>query len=221
MDFAGKVAIVTGAGRGIGRAVALALGRNGCQLAVAARSASELVSLADEVQKLGQQAIAVTTDVTEESAVSVLVDRTRAVFGRIDILVNAANGYQHSAFADCSTETWHELVAVNLTGPFLCTRAVVPIMKEQSYGKVIHVADGCVSSPAGEATAYTSVKSGLIGMTRSLAVELRGDGIQVNAICPNDRKMDIEDVAMTALFLAGSGADKITGAVIDVSGRAG
>ncbi len=219
MDFAGKVAIVTGAGRGIGRAVALTLGRNGCQLSVAARSANQLVSLAGEVQKLGRQAIAVTTDVTEESAVTVLVDRTRAVFGRVDILVNAANEYRHSAFDDCSAETWHDLVAVNLTGPFLCTRAVVPIMKEQSYGKVINIADGGIRSPTGEATAYASVKSGLIGMTRSLAVELRGNGIQVNAICPNDREADIEDVAATALFLAGDGANKISGAVIDVSDR--
>ena len=216
MVLAGKVAMVTGAGRGIGRAVALALGRGGCQMSVAARSAAQLVAVADEVQKEGQQAIAVATDVTDESAVSVLVERTRAVFGRIDILVNAASALHRGSFAEGSDATWDRLVATNLSGPYMVTRAVVRIMQEQGGGKIVNVADRCAQHPGRDLSAYTAVKSGLIGLTRALALELASSQIQVNAVCPPTDGAVPEDVANAVLFLVGDSADTITGQVVEV-----
>ncbi len=216
MLFAGKVAIVTGAGRGIGRAIAVALGTNGCQMSVAARSVDQLVVVADEVQKQGQRALAVATDVTDESAVTVLFERTRAVFGRVDILVNAASALDRAGFVDAPEATWHHLAAVNLTGPYLCMRAVVPLMREHGSGKIINVADRCALRPDGAVSAYSGLKAGLVGLTRSLAVELLPANIQVNAICPPTDGGNADDIAATALFLAGPGADTITGQAIEV-----
>ncbi len=216
MLFAGKVAIVTGAGRGIGRAIAVALGTNGCQMSVAARSVDQLVAVAEEVQKQGQQALAVATDVTDESAVSVLFERTRAVFGRVDILVNAASASGRTGFVDAPEAAWAHLVAVNLTGPYLCMRAAVPLMREHGAGKIINVADRAALRPDGTASAYSGLKAGLVGLTRSLAVELMPANIQVNAICPPTDGGSADDIAATALFLAGPGADGITGQAIEV-----
>ena len=217
MQLLGKVAIVAGAGRGIGRSIALELARAGCQLSLAARSADQLVAVVDEVQKQGRQAITVTTDVTDESAVGVLVERTNAIFSRVDILVNAANYLHRSAIEDCDTESWRRLVDTNLTGPYLCMRAVVPIMRAQRSGKIINVADSSAVETFAGMTAYSAVKSGLVGMTRALAAELNDSGVQVNAVCPRAEEAAPEDVASAAIFLAGPGADHLSGQVVAVS----
>jgi len=209
MDFAGKVAIVTGASRGFGRAVAIALGRHGCELALAARSADQLVATADEIQKQGRQAIAVTTDVTRESDVAVLVERTRAVFGRIDILVNAAHCSGGSATEDCDPDQWQTLVATNLTGPFLTIRTLIPIMKQQGDGKILNL------MPGDRGTPQATMRNALAGLTKALADELADDAIQVNAI-HTGRDTAPTDLADTALFLLRSAARQISGQVLDI-----
>lgn len=216
MELSGKVAIVTGAGRGFGRAIALALGRSGCQMAVAGRSTDQLVAVADEIQKQGQQAIAVATDVTDDSAVTVLTERTKAVFGHIDILVNAVSMRQLGDFVGASDSAWRDLIDTNLGGPYLCMRAVVPIMKQQGAGKIINVADRVGLRPDGSGSIYSAAKSGLIGLTRSLAIELAAANVQVNAVCPPSNGGDPEAVAAAAVFLAGPGGGAITGQAIEV-----
>lgn len=218
MELSGKVAIVTGAGRGIGRAIALALGGSGCQMALAGRSTDQLVAVADEIQKQGQQAIAVATDVTDDSAVTVLTERTNAVFGRIDILVNAVSMRQRGGFVEASAATWRDLIDTNLGGPYLCMRAVVPVMQRLGAGKIINVADRLALHPDGSGSIYSAAKSGLVGLTRSLAIELAAANIQVNAICPLSAGGDPEAVAAAALFLAGPGGNAITGQAIEVAG---
>ncbi len=209
MDFAGKVAIVTGASRGFGRAIATALGRHGCELALAARSADQLVATADEIQKQGRQAIAVTTDVTRESDVAVLVERTRAVFGHIDILVNAAHCSGGSALEDCDFDQWQTLVATNLTGPYLTTRALIPIMKEQGSGKILNLTPGDRGAPE------ASMRNAVAGLTEALAEALADNHIQVNAIRTGPDTAP-GDLAETAVFLLRSAADQISGQVLDV-----
>ena len=213
MDFSGKVAIVTGAGRGFGRAIALALADGGCQLSVAARSADQLVAVAAAVQAAGQQAIAVATDVTDESAVTVLVERTRAVFGRIDILVNAAAAASREPFVATAPPLWRQLVATNLTGPYLCAHAVVPIMQANGGGAIVNVACSRGLRPDGQESASAAAHAGLLGLTRALAAELEPAAIRVNAVCPGDAA-DPQEVAATALFLAA--AATITAQAIEI-----
>lgn len=213
MDLAGKVAIVTGAGRGFGRAIALALADGGCQLSLAARSADQLVAVATAVQAAGQQALAVATDVTDESAVTVLVERTRAVFGRIDVLVNAAAAASDEAFVATAPPLWHDLVATNLTGPYLCAHAVAPIMQANGGGSILSVVCRRAARPDGRRSATAAAQAGLLGLTRALAVELEPASIRVNALCAGDAA-DPGEVAPAALFLAG--AATITGQVIEI-----
>lgn len=214
MDLNSKVAIVTGAGRGFGRAIALALGRAGCELAVAARSADQLVAVAKLVQGEGRHAIAVATDVADESAVTVLFDRTRAVFGRIDILVNAASPSVREAFMSTSPQQWRDLVATNLTGAYLCTHAVVPIMQAQGGGAIVQVAGSRALHAGGDMSATAAAQAGVLGLVRSLAIELEPAGIRVNAICPRD-DADADEVAAAAVYVAG--ASSITGQTIEIA----
>ncbi len=213
MDLSGRVALVTGAGRGFGRAIALALGRAGCELAVAARSADQLVAVAKIVQGEGRHAIAVATDVADESAVTVLIDRTRAVFGRIDILVNAASPRGREAFMATAPPQWRDLLATNLTGAYLCARAVVPIMQAQGGGAIVQVTDSRAVRPDGGMSATAAAHAGVLGMVRSLAIELEPARIRVNALCPRD-DADVDEVAAAAVYLAGA---SITGQALEIA----
>ncbi len=206
---------MTGAGRGVGRAIALELGREGCRLALAARSVDQVVSVANEVQTRGQQAIAVATDVTDERAVAVLIERTKAVFGRIDVLVNAVSLPHSGAYDELEKSQWDALLATNLTGPHLCMRTLVPIMREQGSGLILNVAEGPPPTPGAAASAYAAASAGVVGLTRALAAELAEAGIRVNAICPARGSVDPDEVAATAVFLAAS--NSISGEAIALS----
>jgi len=191
MDLDKHVAIVTGGGRGIGRATALELARMGATIVVAEFDAANGQRTADEVAKLGRPSLAIATDVTRRADLDALVRRTQERFGRIDVLVNNAGIAESAPFAKTEPEFWDRHFAVNVRGPYLMARAVVPGMLQRRWGRVINVASlaGLVGSPY--VTAYTASKHALVGFTRALATEVSGRGVTVNALCPGFTATDI------------------------------
>jgi NAD(P)-dependent dehydrogenase (short-subunit alcohol dehydrogenase family) len=185
MELANRVAIVTGGGRAIGRAIALRLALAGAQVVITGRQHEELAAAAREIQALGRRALAVTGDVSQEEQVHAMTAAALDEFGRIDILVNNAGIIGPTApVAMISRKEWDEVLAVNLTGAFLCAKAVLPKMMEQRSGKIINIASvaGRLAYPL--RSPYAVSKWGMIGLTRTLAQEAGPYNIQVNAVCP-------------------------------------
>jgi len=180
--LAGQVAVVTGAGRGIGRAVAAAFAREGALVVLAARSARELASIQREIEAAGGRALAVPTDVRQEPAVAGLVSRALAEGGRLDSLVTAAGLAAFGPLADTKTEDWDQLMAVNLRGAFLCCRAVLPAMTAQGRGTIINIGSVVTSRTLPSSGAYTAAKYGLLGFSRVLAEEMRPHGVRVGVL---------------------------------------
>ena len=182
MRLAGQVALVTGAGRGIGRAVAAAFAREGALVVLAARSTRELASVQRDIEAAGGRALAVPTDVRQEPAVAALVSRALAESGRIDCLVTAAGLAAFGPVADAKTEDWDQLMAVNLRGAFLCCRAVLPAMTAQGRGTIINIGSVVTSRTLPGSGAYTAAKYGLLGFSRVLAEEVRTHGVRVGVL---------------------------------------
>ena len=182
MRLAGQVALVTGAGRGIGRAVAAAFAREGALVVLAARSTRELASVQRDIEAAGGRALAVPTDVRQEPAVAALVSRALAESGRIDCLVTAAGLAAFGPVADAKTEDWDQLMAVNLRGAFLCCRAVLPAMTAQGRGTIINIGSVVTSRTLPGSGAYTAAKYGLLGFSRVLAEEMRTHGVRVGVL---------------------------------------
>ena len=187
MKLHDKVALVTGAGRGIGRAIALAFAREGADVALTARTAAEIEQVAAEVTALGRSAAALTVDLGDRTAAVGLPERVAGHFPAVDILVNNAgigsNASPHR-IADYDDDFWDLSVAINLTAPYLLTKALVPGMIERGWGRVINMASVAGKRGLLAAGAYTATKHGLIGLTRTAALETAGTGVTINAICP-------------------------------------
>jgi NAD(P)-dependent dehydrogenase (short-subunit alcohol dehydrogenase family) len=241
MDFAGRVAIVTGAARGLGFAVAARLHERGAAVAVNVRDRERAESVA---RSIGEGAFAVEGDIAADRVPEDIVRRTMERFGRIDILVNNAALARSTRFPDLSADEWRRALEVNMTAPFLLIKAVFPIMKTQGYGRIVNVSSsaGRTVSTLGGAH-YTASKAGLLGLTRAAAKELGPHGITVNAVCPGmiDTELTREnaspelldrlaasypvprlgtalEVADLICFAASEAAGYVTGASLDING---
>jgi NAD(P)-dependent dehydrogenase (short-subunit alcohol dehydrogenase family) len=179
------VAIVTGGGRAIGKRIALRLAEDGLDVVVAGPDRPELATAVAEVEAFGRRGLAVVTDVTREEQVSALADQTLKAFGRIDVLVNNAGIIGPTApVAAVRRADWDEVLAVNLTGAFLCAKAVLPTMTAQQSGRIINIASVAGKIANALRSPYAVSKWGLIGLTLTLAKEVGTHNIQVNAVCP-------------------------------------
>lgn len=185
MKLSKQTAIVTGAGRGIGKEIVLALTREGANVVLAARDEEALTNVARQVVELGRRALVVRTDVSNETQVNELVNAALKEFGRIDVLVNNAGVVGPTApVVNVTREQWDEVLAINLTGAFLCARAVIPHMMEQRSGRIINIASIAGKLAYALRSPYAVSKWGMLGLSRTLAQELGDYNIRVNAICP-------------------------------------
>jgi NAD(P)-dependent dehydrogenase (short-subunit alcohol dehydrogenase family) len=216
--LAGQVAVVTGAGRGIGRAVAITLAREGAAVVLASRSAGELEGVAREIGQAGGRALGVPTDVRQEAAVEALARRALAEWQRVDVLVNAAGVATFAPVTDSKLDDWDQMLAVNLRGAVLCCRAVLPAMVARRRGTIINLGSVVTSRALTGSGAYTASKYGLLGFSRVLAEEMRPHGVRVGVLSagatdtplwdampaapPRERMIQAGQVAEAALLMA-------------------
>ena len=221
----GQVTIVTGAGTGIGRSTALLLAKEGAAVVVAARTVSDLESLAAEVTAAGGKALVAPTDVTVEEQTEALIQKTIDAFGRVDILVNNAGLNVRSPITKIKTADWRQIIEANLTGTFFCTRAAVPHMLQQGYGKIINVSSRAGKNGTATRASYSAAKHGVVGFGDALAKDLKNSGVAVTTVLPGPiltplRRRSVpdedptlligpEEVADVILFLATRGKDVI------------
>jgi 3-oxoacyl-[acyl-carrier protein] reductase len=238
-----SVAVITGAGQGIGRAIAIGFAMQNTHVVIADRHASNAFNLKEEIERRGKRASAVEVDVSSESSVAGMVDRTIKELGTIDVLVNNAGIYPGSCIEELSTQTWDRVIGTNLTGAFLCARAVVPIMLKKRKGRIINLSSSTGFRGVRNGAHYAASKAGIVGFTKALALELAPTGITVNAICPGlidtaqprghmtdeelyAKKERIplgrigkpDDLVGPVLFLASDKAGQITGQTLFVNG---
>jgi NAD(P)-dependent dehydrogenase (short-subunit alcohol dehydrogenase family) len=246
MRLKGKVVIVTGGGRGLGKVYALALAGEGAR--VVAADILDTQPVKEAIEQAGGEALALHTDVSDEKSVTEMAQKAVERFGRIDVLINNAALFANVVkrpFYQVSGEEWDEVMRVNLKGSFLCCKAVYPQMKKQGKGKIINISSGTWFKGSPNFVHYVTSKAGIVGMTRAMAREAGKDGISVNAIAPGltesealvakpmdpkevsqgtvnsrcfKRPEQPEDLIGTILFLASDESDFITGQTIVVDG---
>ncbi|RMH68730.1 MAG: 3-oxoacyl-[acyl-carrier-protein] reductase [Gemmatimonadetes bacterium] len=242
MRLQDKIALVTGASRGIGKAIALTLAGEGAHLVIGSRTEGACAAVATEIEAMGRQALPVAVDVRDSESVDNMIQQAKETFGRIDILVNNAGITKDTLLMRMKPEDWQQVIDINLTGTFNCTKAVTRLMMKQRYGRIINITSvvGLMGN-AGQSN-YVASKAGVIGFTKSVAKELASRNITVNAVAPGFIETDMtanlpdevkasylqqiplgrmgtgEDVAKVVLFLASEDADYLTGQTLSVDG---
>jgi 3-hydroxybutyrate dehydrogenase len=193
-----KTALITGGGRGIGRAVAFAFAREGADIVIAARTTAQVELVAREIRKeFGVIAFSFSCDVSDAESVRDMFEESKMRLGRgVDILVNNAGIAESAPLVKTSDELWQRHIAVNLTGTFLCTRAALPAMIERGWGRVINIASIAGKTGAPYISAYTASKHGVLGLTRCVALEVATKGVTVNAICPGYVETEMAEQAV-------------------------
>jgi meso-butanediol dehydrogenase/(S,S)-butanediol dehydrogenase/diacetyl reductase len=194
MELKGQVAIVTGAGRGIGRAIALELGRQGADVVIAEMDQTGAKRTAEEVAALGRRSLAVPTDVTSRADLRAMVDRAKAEFGRIDILVNNAGIYRAAATLDVTEDHWDAIMNINAKAVFFASQAVLPTMIAQKGGSIVSLASMAGKIGSKTNLPYNASKAAVVSMTKSLALAHAAEGIRVNCVCPGFVETDMWSV---------------------------
>ncbi len=211
----GRVALVTGGGRGIGQAIALALARAGAHVAVAARTLPEIEAVAAQVAALSRRTFFLALDLTDRAQVAAAPAAVARAIGPIDILVNNAGIHASGPVHALADEAWDAVLAVNLTGPMLLARACLPHMYDRRLGRVVNVASVAARVGLKNGAAYAASKHGLLGFTRSLALEGARRGVTANAICPGWTETQMMDEAIAAVVSAtGRSADEARAAML-------
>src|SRR5450432_4419913 len=243
-ELTGKVAIVTGAGRNIGRAIALALAEGGASIVVNARSnRAEAEAVAREIEVLGGKALVHVGDVADAAAVQAMADAAIEHFGRIDILVNNAALRREKPFADMSYAEWREIMDVTLDGTFHCVKACLPALRQSGAGSIVNIGGMSAHTGAKDRAHVITAKAGIVGFTRALANDLAADGITVNCVVPGligtprpkgeaepahhlthrtitGERGRPEDIAAVVRFLCSPAARYVTGQAIHANGGA-
>ena len=243
LDLSGRVAIVTGGGTGIGKAITLELAKAGCDLTIASRKMEHLEQTARQVQSLGRRCLYLTADLRQVDQIENMVQKTEEEYGKVDILVNNAGVNFNSPADKISPNGWNTILSINLTGAFLCSRTVFPIMARQKKGNIINIASVGGEGARPLACHYGASKAGMINLTQSLAAEWAVHGIRVNCIAPGPILTEgikgvwklkdgdpspfpitigrwgyPEEIGYAAVFMASEASSYITGAVLDVAG---
>ena len=227
MKLKEKVALITGGGRGIGEAVALAYGREGAKLAICARTGSEIEETAKEVRALGAECLAAVCDVSLEESVAKMAEEVQGKFGRIDVLINNAGVMTRpTPLVELEAKKWDYTISVNLRGPFLVTRALLPLMMRQRSGSIINVSSSIGRGAYANFAAYAASKWGIEGLTQTLAAEVSPHNIRVNSVEPGYVATKLtgyhgsrpESVTELFVFLGTDESKGITGRMLSSSG---
>jgi len=195
-QLSNKIALVTGGGRGLGRAIALAFAEGGADIAVASRTRSQLEEVVNEIRARRHRGLAVEVDVTDSASVGRMVETVKSEFGRIDILVNSAGAGWMSRVTDTDDDVWKLIIDTNLTGTFYCCRGVTRLMVDQKSGSIINMASVAGAKGPPGLGAYAASKGGVIALTRVLAMENARHNVRVNAIAPGYFRTDMNAVAL-------------------------
>lgn len=243
IDLKNRIAVITGAGRGIGEAISITLAKAGASVVINDIDLEKAQVVSERARRLGVNSAAIQASVGVYEEVEKMIEKVIRDFGQIDILVNNAGITKPSSIEDMTVKDWNEVINIDLTGVFFCCRFVVPIMKRRKYGRIVNISSVAArTGRIGNGVHYSAAKAGVIGLTMCLAREMGRYGITVNAVAPGPIYTELtatfpketweklnenlavgrsgkpEDIANAVLFLASDNAEWITGAVIDVNG---